>query len=234
MKSSNVSQKLLALVLVKSSPTQGFTILESLVASVVVSVLLVAITPLVALSVGARVQARRLDLATSAGRGFIDRVTSRAITLTQLRTQQATIRVTSATNSYFFDRVPAPGQPGGITPAALNSLPGVRVDTNGNGFSTDDPQDLVIQPLYNDSVFPDPSFRPTGGDGDPFEVAARVYRADAFTGGANLSGTFVPLQRGEAGGACGQSGTTFGAQLGNRNCPLVILRGEVSRDVVLR
>ncbi|NJK33673.1 MAG: prepilin-type N-terminal cleavage/methylation domain-containing protein [Oscillatoriales cyanobacterium SM2_2_1] len=226
-------KKFLLLMLKCCRPTDGFTILESLVASVVVSVLLVAITPLVAISVSARVQARRVDLATSAGRGFIDRVTSRAITLSQLRTQP-TIRVTSATNSYFFDQVPAPGGGGGIAPAALNNLPGVRVDTNGNGFSTDDPQDLVIQPMYNDSVFPDPSFRPTGTDSDPFEVAARVYRADAFTGGANITGTVVPLQRGESGGACGQSGTTFGARLGNRNCPLVIIRGEVSRDVVLR
>ena len=44
----------------------GFTILESLVAAAVVSILIVSIAPMVALSTSARVNARRIDQATQA------------------------------------------------------------------------------------------------------------------------------------------------------------------------
>ena len=46
----------------------GFTLLESLMAVVVVSILIVSIGPMVALSTASRVNARRVDQATQAGR----------------------------------------------------------------------------------------------------------------------------------------------------------------------
>jgi prepilin-type N-terminal cleavage/methylation domain-containing protein len=45
----------------------GYTIIESLVAMIVVSVLMIAIAPVMAFSVATRVQARRIELATQAG-----------------------------------------------------------------------------------------------------------------------------------------------------------------------
>ena len=50
----------------------GYTIIESLVAMIVVSVLMIAIAPVMAFSVATRVQARRTELATQAARAYID------------------------------------------------------------------------------------------------------------------------------------------------------------------
>jgi len=57
----------------------GYTIIESLVAMIVVSVLMIAIAPVMAFSVATRVQARRVELATQAARTYIDTLRSGAI-----------------------------------------------------------------------------------------------------------------------------------------------------------
>ena len=57
----------------------GYTIIESLVAMIVVSVLMIAIAPVMAFSVATRVQARRTELATQAARTYIDALRTGAI-----------------------------------------------------------------------------------------------------------------------------------------------------------
>ena len=57
----------------------GYTIIESLVAMIVVSVLMIAIAPVMAFSVATRVQARRVELATQAARAYIDALRTGAI-----------------------------------------------------------------------------------------------------------------------------------------------------------
>jgi prepilin-type N-terminal cleavage/methylation domain-containing protein len=57
----------------------GYTIIESLVAMIVVSVLMIAIAPVMAFSVATRVQARRVELATQAARTYIDALRTGAI-----------------------------------------------------------------------------------------------------------------------------------------------------------
>jgi len=57
----------------------GYTIIESLVAMIVVSVLMIAIAPVMAYSVATRVQARRVELATQAARTYIDTLRAGAI-----------------------------------------------------------------------------------------------------------------------------------------------------------
>ncbi len=57
----------------------GYTIVESLVAMIVVSVLMIAIAPVMAFSVATRVQARRVELATQAARAYIDALRAGAI-----------------------------------------------------------------------------------------------------------------------------------------------------------
>ncbi|MBH8574214.1 type II secretion system protein [Nostocaceae cyanobacterium CENA369] len=52
----------------------GFTIIESLVAIIVVAILLVAIAPAIVMSTATRVQARRVELATRAAKTYIDGV----------------------------------------------------------------------------------------------------------------------------------------------------------------
>ena len=58
------------------SPQGGYTILEGLVAMVIVAVLMSAVAPVIVLSVGTRVQARRIELGAQAARSYIDTVRS--------------------------------------------------------------------------------------------------------------------------------------------------------------
>ncbi len=58
------------------SSQAGFTIIESLLAIILVSVLMVAIGPIVVMSVAARVQARRVERASEAAKTYIDSVNS--------------------------------------------------------------------------------------------------------------------------------------------------------------
>jgi len=64
---------------VSKSRDGGYTIIESLVAMIVVSVLMIAIAPVMAFSVATRVQARRVELATQAARAYIDALRTGAI-----------------------------------------------------------------------------------------------------------------------------------------------------------
>lgn len=57
-----------------SSTQSGFTLIECLLAVIIVSVLLVAVSPALILSVATRVQARRVEMATEAARTYIDGV----------------------------------------------------------------------------------------------------------------------------------------------------------------
>jgi len=61
------------------SRDSGYTIIESLVAMIVVSVLMIAIAPVMAYSVATRVQARRVELATQAARTYINALRTGAI-----------------------------------------------------------------------------------------------------------------------------------------------------------
>ncbi|MBE9037707.1 hormogonium polysaccharide secretion pseudopilin HpsB [aff. Roholtiella sp. LEGE 12411] len=61
------------------SGESGFTIIESLVALLVVAILLTAIAPVIVLATATRVQSRRVELATQAAKTFIDGVRTGAI-----------------------------------------------------------------------------------------------------------------------------------------------------------
>jgi len=61
------------------STQSGFTIIESLLAMMIVTILLVGISPLLVLSTASRIQARRIDLATQAARSYIDALRANAI-----------------------------------------------------------------------------------------------------------------------------------------------------------
>jgi len=215
-------------ILARAKLPRGVTLLESLVAMLVVGILMTAVAPLIALSAAARVQARRVDQATQAARGFLDKVAARTSAVNSSSFPSELIVPTtdcSPGTAYTFDCVGAPGSPGGISAVALGAINDVRVDGNGNGFSVFDPQDFVIQPMRNDSTL---SF--AGG----FEAAVRVYRADAF---APLAGD--PSQLGATWNgqellkgyepACVSEQIVFTASLGNKSCPLVFMKADILR-----
>ncbi len=208
----------------KQSSTQssqsGFTIVESLMALVVVGILMTAITPVITLSVATRVQARRVELATLAAKTYIDGIRSGAIaapshTVSLNEIDSTTKQFSPQRNS--FASVDAPTSSGGLTCMAStagdlycqntpkSSLYCINLDSEGcSGTSS---KDLVVQ-----------SFRTSNPQN--YILGLRVYRADAFS-----DNTALKTQK--------QTGTkqaTFTGGLGARKTPLVEMTTEISTE----
>ena len=228
---SNISKKGRS---TKSNKESGFTILESLVAAAVVSILIVAIAPMVALSTSARVNARRIDQATQAARSYVDAVRGGVIDTTNF---PATLvkSLPNAQGQYVFEdpvaanSIQPPKTPTGTGTGAIfdptkicnNSLaanvdagkvPGICVDAGGGGWSKDDPQDLFIQPMRSGGT--DATILKKQG----FWLAVRVYRADALAGSA--------LLRQGTEDSCAQSRTAF-SSTASITCPIVTVRSQI-------
>ncbi len=206
----------------------GFTIIESLVAIVVVSVLLAAIAPVLVLSVATRVQARRIEFATQAAKSYIDGV----------RTKKIDPPAPPATDTALKD-FPAPTNPGSLncaansyctttgttstgTPPSPTNLycidfDGVTVPPSTN--ATDPPKcqntsttDMVVQVFRNKTS--------TTG----YALGVRVYRANAFKSGI----TFSALKDSTPNNPIKQQQTfTGGTGLSKLQAPLV----EMSTDI---
>ena len=133
----------------------GYTIIESLVAMIVVSVLMIAIAPVMAFSVATRVQARRIELASQAARTYMD----------ALRT--GAIRPNDATSPTGF--------PVEDSAAPTNSTNLFCVDLDGGTPPCNDgsKKDFYVQGV-----------RPTGAKPTEtgYSLTVRVYRADGFPG----------------------------------------------------
>jgi prepilin-type N-terminal cleavage/methylation domain-containing protein len=146
------------------SSQAGFTIIESLLAIIIVTVLMVAIGPVVFISVAARVQARRVERATEAAKTYIDGVSSGSIKPTALTEPNPNLlknyRVPTASN---FPRQVDWSRPSGFYCVDLDNKnpPG--------SCSTSSSKDLVIQ-----------AFRTAGPPSEGYRLGVRVYRADAF------------------------------------------------------
>jgi len=141
----------------------GYTIIESLVAMVVVSVLMIAIAPVMAFSVATRVQARRVELATQAARTYIGALRTGAIK--------------KVTGSGFPIPAPANDLAGAPVPAVGDTYC-VDMDGTGDCETTSGTKDFRVQGAWlNQDV--------TAGS-DPtskgYQLLVRVYRADSFDG----------------------------------------------------
>lgn len=146
-------------------------------AIVVVSVLMIAIAPMVVYSTGTRVQARRVELATQAGRTYIDGVKAGAIAA-----PTATVPMTStAARTTFTVPVPSNGSLNCSTDGYCQSDPTlycVNLDDVAGCLSTS-LRDMVIQPYRSVTSATD-----NGNQG--YLLGVRVYRADAFKAGVTL------------------------------------------------
>ncbi|MDJ0696180.1 hormogonium polysaccharide secretion pseudopilin HpsB [Mastigocoleus sp. MO_188.B34] len=154
----------------------GFTIIESLIAIIVVGILLTAIAPVIVLSVGTRVQSKRVELATQAAKTYIDGVTSGSIESPPI-TQK---------DSNLIAQVNAPsGNLNCKTDNEYCSSPKDKtyqvycLDGSGDGTcKKDDPKDMLVQAFaYNPS---------TDEANSGYRLGIRVYRADAFKDGKSL------------------------------------------------
>jgi prepilin-type N-terminal cleavage/methylation domain-containing protein len=186
------------------SSQAGFTIIESLIAITIASLLLAAIAPVIILSTGNRVQARRVELASQAAKAYIDGVSAGSIDAPDAAEK----------NISTFD---APGT-GSLSSSCKSnqycSQPAKKlycIDGDNSGDCTNSSsKDLIIQ-----------AFRTGTKDDDKqgYGMALRVYRADAFQGSEAL------LKN----SATKTTQASFGIKLGvgARKTPLVEMTTEV-------
>jgi type II secretory pathway pseudopilin PulG len=184
------------------SPDGGYTIIESLVAIIVVSVLMIAIAPVMAFSVATRVQARRTELATQAGKAYIDGLRSGSI-----KFDDPTIRgfpaKSTATKAEDLANTPAPTSQDALYCA----------DMDGGGCAPSSTKDFYVQGAW---LNPDRSI--TGGDptSKGYQLLVRVYRADSFA--SDAPGLTAPKNIKQS---------IVGSGLGNRAIPVVEMSTEI-------
>jgi type II secretory pathway pseudopilin PulG len=170
-------------------------------AMIVVSVLLVSIAPMLALTTAARIQARRIDLATQAAQTYIDGVRSGSIP------PPDQYKTADFTASDFG--VPAP--------TALPTDSGIRIDADSDG-DFNGPLDMFLQPIRSAVDCSPTPCTPLANDAtnarkQGFTMAVRVYRADAFSYAGALQTNPVQL--------------SFIGTLGSRKAPLVVIKSDI-------
>ena len=168
----------------------GFTIIESLMAIIVISILMVGIAPVLALSVANRVQARRVELGAIAAKSYLDGIRTGSI-------------APPPVNTKTLDQIPAPSV---NSPTCDNSTENITRDpevandpkdiyycnttsteyylycvdgTADGSCNNDNFKDMIVQ------VFGYQPADPLGGSTNAdngYELGVRVYRADAFDG----------------------------------------------------
>ena len=202
----------------KNSP--GFTIIESLVAVIVLGILMTAIAPTIVLSTATRVQSRRVELATLAAGAYIDGVVSGNIPAPPIS------RVNEDEDVITNDMVEAPGttlecddlddlkeNKGYCSLPEESSYKVYCVDGTGDGKCTEnESKDMIVQTF---------GFNPESTDATQgYKLGVRVYRADAFNDNE-------ALKKNDGEGKATQS--TFTGGLGKRKTPLV----QITTDVVV-
>ncbi|MBD6614685.1 type II secretion system protein [Komarekiella sp. 'clone 1'] len=191
------------------SGESGFTIIESLVAILVVSILLTAIAPVIVLATATRVQSRRVELATQAAKTFIDGVRTGAIAAPgaitpALDAPSTTIKrnLVDRPGDYLINTTKMP------VPTASTTL----YCFNKNG--------LLNPPNCTSDLFYIQANRivQSTGANDGYRLGIRVYRADAdFTKTLTAStGTTKNTQKPFTGG------------LGERQAPLIEMTTDIA------
>ena len=195
------------------SPSQeGYTILEGLMAVVVVSVMLLAIGPVIAFSVGTRVQAKRVELATQAGKSYIDWVKAApdANAIKERAPKQTAITTAPATGDLTSDCTSKDGYCT-TTDKKLYCI-NLDADPAKTGCQTDSPVDMVVQPIITKVT---DATKPEKGYG----MQVRVYRANSFAPGITLK---TPTDSDPL-----KSDSLTTNALGNRSLPLIMMTTEV-------
>ncbi len=209
----------------RPSTESGYTILEGIVAIVVVAILMTAVTPMIVWSVATRLQAKRVQLSASAARSY----------MTFLRSDPAK---NAPGNVGDNDNVPpAAGQLTDGNAANGESqctqedgycqnkqLYCVNFDENP-GCQTESLTDMVVQPIVVGNFPTDAN--DNFDSGKPYEVAVRVYRANSFAD--DVSDLKIDeVDRTSATSSTSEDGNVGIALLGNRTLPLIQLRTSVS------
>ena len=213
-------------------PSQaGFTLIESLVAIIVVAVLLTAMAPVMVLSTATRMQSKRVERGVEASKAYMNALQSRAIPAPAHTVQVAgeyTPPATPGEKGQFqskrgnFASVSAPssGDFTCTTPGAngyCKNLPTASLycfDIDGiAGCDSTSKSDLIVQAARSTTV--------ANGSDDSnkgYLMMVRVYRADALRNGGSLK-TQKDLE--------GKKQATATAGMGARLLPLVEMTTEI-------
>jgi prepilin-type N-terminal cleavage/methylation domain-containing protein len=180
------------------SRDDGYTIIESLVAMIVVSVLMIAIAPVMAFSVSTRVQARRVELATQAARAYIDALRTGAV-----KPAGSTPGFPISTTGNLAD---AP------FPRDRTTLYCVDMGGSCDPSNKDFNKDFYVQGAW---LNPDTSIINNNPTSKGYQLLVRVYRADSFTGGVTLRPPKDAKQ------------SVVGSGLGDKTIPVVEMSTEI-------
>ncbi|NEO26015.1 MAG: type II secretion system protein, partial [Kamptonema sp. SIO4C4] len=172
------------LIPLKPKPSEsGFTIIESLLAIIVVGLLIVAIGPVIAFSAATRVQARRAEWATQAAQEYINGVQSGTVNPPPIETLDDNDGVKylehlrdlnpPSTGSLSCDSRAEDGADGYCANPTGNDFAVYCFDGSKDGeCTTDEMEDFLIQ-------VGGVQFQPSGEDSSPAEgymLIVRVYR----------------------------------------------------------
>ncbi len=214
------------------STESGFTIIECLLAIIIVTLLMTAIAPVLALSVATRVQSRRVELATNAARAYIDGLRSGTIPPPPIISTTSSPPVLLApspslncTQNRNYCPPPPASRPLTTPSATYLYCINFEADPTSNdlakkGCTNKSSRAMIVQAA---AYIP----RPTGASvalPDPkkgYQVRLRVYRADAFTPGRTLL-------KGDANNQPRVAASfTGGTGLGKNQLPLVQMSTEI-------
>lgn len=223
------------------SSQSGFTLMESLMAIVVLTIMLVGIAPMIVLSTAVRVQARRVEMATQAARSYIDGVRAEVID-----DPNAIVELIENDDGEFeplrfatFSNVDAPtgdalttcnpsttGYPYCPNPSSpsTGAVSLYCVDYDGDeDCSTGSPNDMIVQAYRSVTDTPtDPDEQQRILD-QGYLLGIRVYRADAFDG----SGDSLKRMRDNDGEGYRQRASSATI---DRQAPLVEMTTEIIRS----
>ena len=185
----------------QKSQEAGYTIIESLVAMIVVSVLMIAIAPVMAFSVATRVQAKRIEMATQAAKTYIEALRSEALK--------------QGTQGFPTQYITGNKLEDTLAPTDINALYCIDIDKKEvtEKCESNSNQDFVVQGYYYNNLPAATNPAKTG-----YSLIVRVYRANSFASGVGALKTQKDLQA--------QQGITS-AGLGNLRAPLVEMRTEI-------
>lgn len=209
------------------STESGFTIIECLLAIIIVTLLMTAIAPVLALSVATRVQSRRVELATNAARAYIDGLRAGTIpppfiisTTTPIPAPNPNLNNCKENRNYC----PPPPASTSLTTPSTTQLYCINFEADSNssdparkGCTNKSSRAMIVQAV---AYIP----RPAGTVPDPtkgYQLRLRVYRADAFTPGRTLLPGNVNNQPKVA------ASFTGGTGLGKNQLPLVQMSTEI-------
>lgn len=222
----------------KSSKSSGFTIIECLLAIILVGIMMTAVAPVIVLSVATRLQARRVEQASQAARSYIDAVQTgtvpapaNAIVLTDPSDRTSFVTLATAPASTLPTCTDTRStDPTSIYPYCQNeATSSLYCVDNGGGCVGGNTKDFIVQAFRSAAVPPPPPASAPPDDGSQgYLLGVRVYRADGFDGTSVLTTTKERQQNNQP----TKVGTNTGGR-GQRNAPMVELTTEIRPNVRL-